>query len=1196
MAISPSTKYMKYIRRVVNLDGGPLSETLPPTFFNNEYNAHTFLIELRREGKRLNITYSSPQNVTGRFLNANDQTVVISSGEYIYSEADDITAIAISLPHGCYDVEGRFTLTLSFNSAVVYKCQGYIERRSSNTGYDPDGEIENLDELVARISEMRAATTLAQNAAAAATTVAENVDIDVTEGTNSATITITRPDGTQKTQTINVTTDDASSDLIYDERLLNNGQYVVTVTDMENGGWSYSSKINNTKRVRNRNLIPVSAGMQIAYSTPTLRLGFWVLASKTATGSFAQIIGFQDAGSAGTLNITADGYLIILADSANNITVADYDCKVTILSALDSSVDTLKDYNAYDVFAGKIQKANSTMAGITFTWDDNTCIVNGTSTGTAVSILTGATVDLPSDMMKGGKYYVKYKATDRTNMYLRFIFYDENNTSVSTQTFTADSVVTIPSNAAKWNVAIVVPSPAGKTINNAVISDIRLLNTKSNFEMADEIEDISSLIRKNNVYDIIAEKFPKVSTSMAGITFTWDGDICTVNGTSTGAAVNILFASLTLPEDVVPGGTYFVKYNATNITDISLRMIFYDSNDAATTFYFVGDREITVPDSAVKWNVALYVPTGRTINNAVVSDIKLLNAKTNKELTDEIEGSLLSRYYPENSTFSVWNMPRNSWWGGPKEPFEDSVAIKSELFSNVTYQVLNIGGFVYLIAPVRKQAYFGQMRTIDSRQYWMAVNEAVATRGMIPDNTDIDTLVDNGIYVLQSGFTYANAPGFAGTLIVFKASTNIILQLAFSLLGACKVRTAVAATFSRPWADISGGGGGTVYNNTYVSQDYRNTYNITCSPQITTDTNNFLASTDDTTDRTGEIQAMLNSIGICRLGPGDFYVTGVQVPTRGMLIGSGNATSLVLDESVATGYAVKLTSYSSVKNLRIRGTESQSAVAHPSEVGNRHGIIYESTYPTSGYTGYYRPMIDGCTIYNFSGGGITLNSTGISAAGHVVISNCIIYSCGAGINIHRYSEFHRITNVTAQGCLYGCIDNGGNNNFANCDFSSNENGLLIDNSTGQSPNNTHGSFVGCTFNHTGGNTGIAIRILGGTAGEIFTASQIFFGGIVIDGSIGVRFIGANIGRNVPITISNSKGTTFTDCNLREAAPSEQFPLTDSPISVTNSSVTRFEHCIFEYPSKHQVAANSGNTVFEFEKCFLFNGTVFDPLA
>lgn len=818
--------------------------------------------------------------------------------------------------------------------------------------------------------------------------------------------------------------------------LTNNGQYTVTAVDMENGAWSYSSKVPNTKRVRNANLIPVRAGMQISYSTPTLRLGFWVLASKTVTRSFAQNIGFQAAGSSGTINITADGYLIVMADSTNNITVADYDCRVTICS-LNSQL------NSFDLINGAITKVSSSMSGVTFAWNAGKCTVS-TAAGSA----------------------------------------------------------------------------------------------------------------------------------------------------STAIAVNVMQSRALLPVNVSAGETLYVKYTASISGKVFFRIIFYDSeNTAIKTYECYEDREITIPDNATQWNLALVVKSGVTINPAVVvSDCKILNAKTNKYISE----NLFEKYIPDESSFSVWEMPQNSWWSGMKEQFEDSVDIKSELISNVTYRVFKIGGIVFVVAPARKQAYLGQMRVIDLYQFWMTVDEAVGSRGRIPDNTDFDTLTNNGIYVIQSGYTYANAPGFAGTLIVFKASTNIILQLAFSLTGACKARTSVASTFSSPWVDISGGGA--VYNNTYVSQNYQNTYNITCSPQITTDTNNFLASTGDNTDRTGEIQAMLNLTGICRLGPGDFYVTGVQVPTRGMLIGSGNATSLVLDESVATGYAVKLTSYSSVKNLRIRGTENPSAVAHPSEVGSRHGIIYESTYPTSGYTGYYRPMIDGCTIYNFNGGGITLNSTGISAAGHAIISNCIIYSCGAGINIPRYSEFHRITNVTAQGCLYGCIDNGGNCNFANCDFSSNENGLLIDNSTGQSPNNTHGSFVGCTFNHTGGNTGIAIRILGGYAGEIFTASQIFFGGIVIDGSIGVRFIGANIGRNVPITINNSKGTTFTDCNLREAAPSEQFPNTDSPISVRNSSVTRFVNCIFEYPSKHQVAANSGNTVFEFEKCYLFDGTVFNPLS
>ena len=62
---------------------------------------------------------------------------------------------------------------------------------------------------------------------------------------------------------------------------------------------------------------------------------------------------------------------------------------------------------------------------------------------------------------------------------------------------------------------------------------------------------------------------------------------------------------------------------------------------------------------------------------------------------------------------------------------------------------------------------------------------------------------------------------------------------------------------------------------------------------------------------------------------------------------------------------------------------------------------------------------------------------------------------------------HMFTNIMASKCLYGCINNGGNNVFVNCGFNSNITGFLIDNSRGQSNNNSHGSAIGCTFNHSG---------------------------------------------------------------------------------------------------------------------------------
>ena len=121
----------------------------------------------------------------------------------------------------------------------------------------------------------------------------------------------------------------------------------------------------------------------------------------------------------------------------------------------------------------------------------------------------------------------------------------------------------------------------------------------------------------------------------------------------------------------------------------------------------------------------------------------------------------------------------------------------------------------------------------------------------------------------------------------------------------------------------------------------------------------------------------------------------------------------------------------------------------------------------------------------FTGGGITCNNTGLSPTANLLVSDVNISRCDVGIDVSFFSEYHRWTNVAAQECYYGCICNGGNNNFSNCDFSSNTVGLLIDNSAGQSRNDSHGTFSACSFNHSDNNNGTAIRLLGLTAGEVF---------------------------------------------------------------------------------------------------------------
>ena len=258
--------------------------------------------------------------------------------------------------------------------------------------------------------------------------------------------------------------------------------------------------------------------------------------------------------------------------------------------------------------------------------------------------------------------------------------------------------------------------------------------------------------------------------------------------------------------------------------------------------------------------------------------------------------------------------------------------------------------------------------------------------------------------------------------------------------------------------------------------------------------------------------------------------------------------------------------------MKIIGGDDEPTLS--STVGTRHGISFIGT-KVSGQSGgdtSKRSTITNCTISNFEGGGITLTKTGVDLDSNVIVSNCFIDHCGAGIYIPYYSEFHRICNCSCTRNWYGCVDNGGNNNFANCDFSGNKVGILIDNTNGKSPNNSHGTFSGCSVNHSYSdsgtiNEGTAINLIGVSYGEVFVGMQIFYGAIILDGCYGVRFIGANVGSMVPITITDSTVTTFTDCTFKEGPDHADSTFTQS-----------------------------GNTVLKFTDCYLRDGTVYDPMA
>ena len=415
-------------------------------------------------------------------------------------------------------------------------------------------------------------------------------------------------------------------------------------------------------------------------------------------------------------------------------------------------------------------------------------------------------------------------------------------------------------------------------------------------------------------------------------------------------------------------------------------------------------------------------------------------------------------------------------------------------------------------------------------------------------------VVEDGFYVISDDWTVTDAP------VDLKVQALTVEH--FSTFGNNLFVKQTVESMTRPasnryhrfsndkgewsdWVDDSAGGDG----NHFTFNNYSNTYNVTAKPNIKTDTNNYLASTGDKTDMTASIVAMLKKTGVCNLGPGVFYVSGIDMPDKSSIMGSGASTIIRLNDKGT--YAIKMNKKNKVSDLTVEGSES--AITLSEKVEDRHGILWSGNYsetkdarqqPESG-------IINGVWISNFTGGGITCYNTGYDSKTFLSCSDVIISGCNAGVNIAYWSEFHRFTNVRTVGCYYGCINNGGNNNFVNCNFSSCEMCFLMDNANNKSPNNSHGSVVGCTFAHAGGNKGIGIKITGCKNGYIFTGCQIFYAQINVKDSEGIVFSSCNFGSaNTDITVSGGGAVMFTN-NMHQGKPK---------INISKNKAVKFINC------------------------------------
>lgn len=415
---------------------------------------------------------------------------------------------------------------------------------------------------------------------------------------------------------------------------------------------------------------------------------------------------------------------------------------------------------------------------------------------------------------------------------------------------------------------------------------------------------------------------------------------------------------------------------------------------------------------------------------------------------------------------------------------------------------------------------------------WHPVDNHPIDRLSSCDLNTLNSSIYSGYWLIDSTQVYDNSPISVGILNNIYTATNICMQIAYS------------------WNGFK------VYKRRKLGNNAWEEWQQLQAETIITDKSGYLESTNNTADRTQDILNKLNSKGVCNLGPGVFYIKNLNMPNDTSIIGQGKATKVILLGTDEAAYAIKMGSFCTVKDLYLSG--SANPISHPTYNGGRDGILWSGNYDES-RSSTDQPQqgtLDNLYIENFTGGGVTCHNTGYGTINYINATNLHITRCYAGINIDYWSEFHKFTNCRCYLCYIGCVNNGGNNMFVNCDFSGNrEIAMLMDNSQDQSPNNTHGSAIGCVFNHTlhngVSNAGTGIQILNCGSGFIFTGCQIFFSKIDLQNSDGICIANCNFGySNCDIHVSGGNGILFNG-NIHQNKP---------PITIENNADVHFINC------------------------------------
>ena len=137
------------IERTIELNAPLLTEPLPGSLFTTENKAHQFLIACTQNGAPVALSGT----VSAKFIREANNTTILMSGSISGGKA------SLILPADCYNISGRFDLTIFVTAnnvtACVYSATGSVKAAQDGTLVDEGTVVPSIEQLQQDVTNLQ---------------------------------------------------------------------------------------------------------------------------------------------------------------------------------------------------------------------------------------------------------------------------------------------------------------------------------------------------------------------------------------------------------------------------------------------------------------------------------------------------------------------------------------------------------------------------------------------------------------------------------------------------------------------------------------------------------------------------------------------------------------------------------------------------------------------------------------------------------------------------------------------------------------------------------------------------------------------------------------------------------------------------------------------------------------------------------